>query len=77
MHNFREELDEVLKIRESGSGFHYAHKAQQLGQTAQQARQFSSLLKTPIGRWSKTLSDTRYVIDELSALGVSWSLEKS
>ena len=72
MNNLREELKEVLKMKSSAGGFHYVQKAQQLGRTAQKARQFSNLLRTPIGQWRKTLSDTRYVLDELAEMDISW-----
>ena len=72
MDNLREELQAVLEMRSSAGGFHYIRKAQQLGRAAQQARQLSNLLRTPIGQWRKILSDTRYVLDELAALDISW-----
>ena len=76
MNNFREALEEVLEAKKSGSGFHFVQKAQKLGQTAHQARYLPNLLKTPIQHWKKTLSDTRYVLDELDAMGISGTLIK-
>ena len=76
MNNFREALEEVLEAKKIGSGFHFVQKAQKLGQTAHQARHLPNLLKTPIQQWKKTLSDTRYVLDELNAMGISGSLIK-
>lgn len=74
MNNFREALEEVLEAKKNGSGFHFVQKAQQLGQSAQQARRLPNLLKTPIGQWKKTLSDTHYVLKELEAMGISGQL---
>ncbi|MEM6518647.1 MAG: hypothetical protein AAF722_04850 [Cyanobacteria bacterium P01_C01_bin.70] len=70
MTNLREKLNTVLQLKEDGGGFHYVQQAQSLRQTAQHTRQWSTLLRTPIGRWKSTLADTRYVLDELKAMGI-------
>ncbi|MEO0458655.1 MAG: hypothetical protein AAF152_19040 [Cyanobacteria bacterium P01_A01_bin.114] len=70
IHDFRQELDAVLRLKDDG-GFHYTYQAQQLAQKAQQARQWSVLLKTPLNRWQQTLKDTRFVLDELQANGIN------
>ena len=73
MKDLQSELEEVLKMKAVGSGFHYVWKAQRLGQTAEESRQwYNLLLKAPIWRWQKILSDTRHVLDELNALDISW-----
>ncbi|MGF1522541.1 MAG: hypothetical protein ACFBSF_09525 [Leptolyngbyaceae cyanobacterium] len=74
MNDFREALEEVLEAKKSGGGFHFVQKAQRLAQSAQQARRLPNLLKTPIGRWKKTLADTHYVLKELDAMGISGQL---
>lgn len=70
MNTLREELEEVMKLKGDGGGFHYIQKAQRLGKTAQQARQWYSLLKIPAWEWQKRLSETRYVLDQLNAMGI-------
>lgn len=72
MNTLRQELEAVLKIKQDGAGFHYVQRAQRLGQTAQQARQWHNLIKVPVWQWQKTLSDTRHILDELTAMGISW-----
>lgn len=76
MNNFREALEEVLEAKKNGGGFHFVRKAQHLRQAAQESRQLSNLLKTPILQWKRTLSDTRYVLNELEAMGVLDQLGK-
>lgn len=72
MTTLREELEAILKMKKTGGGFHYAQRAQHLGQRAQKARQWFRLLKVPIWQWQETLSETRYVIDQLYDLGITW-----
>ena len=70
MTNLREELEEVLKLQGQGGGFHYIQRAKRLRQQADQDRQWTHLLRTPITQWRTVLSDTRYVLDELTNLGI-------
>ena len=71
MINLREELAAVLEVKASSGGFHYVQRAEQLRQIAHRTRQWSTLLRTPPGQWQRILSDTRYVLDELKAIGFS------
>lgn len=71
MNILRAELEEILEMQKAGAGFHYIQKAQQLQHSAQRSRQWYNLLKTPIWRWQTTLSETRYVLDELTEMGIS------
>ncbi|MBE9066355.1 hypothetical protein IQ260_06790 [Leptolyngbya cf. ectocarpi LEGE 11479] len=64
MDNYREELSQVLKLKETG-GFHYTHKAHALLEKAKAARHWKCLLKTSPTQWRTILRDTRYVLDQL------------
>ncbi|MEM9009247.1 MAG: hypothetical protein AAGE59_37820 [Cyanobacteria bacterium P01_F01_bin.86] len=71
MDNLREELNEVIKMKRRGGGFHYVERARKLMWSAQQARHWRTLLKTPIKQWQATLSETRQILDKLASIGIS------
>lgn len=64
MNNYRQELDTVLQLKQTG-GFHYTRQKEVLEQKAQSARHWKTLIKTPPHQWITVLKDTRYVLDQL------------
>lgn len=64
MESYRQELDEVMRLKQVG-GFHYIRQAQQLTARAKQARHWRTLLRTPPTRWPRVWSETRTVLSEL------------
>lgn len=71
MSNLHQELENVLNLKNGGSGFHYVYQAKQLASKARKARQWYNLLKTPIPQWKQTLAETRFVLDELDKGGIN------
>ena len=69
MTHWQNELEAVCQLKQLG-GFHYVRQAQSLKQTAQHARRWSALLRTPIVQLKSTLGNTRYILDELKAMGI-------
>lgn len=66
MDNYRQELNTVLQLKETG-GFHYTRQTQTLIEKAKTARHWKSLLKTSPTQWRTILKDTRYVLEQLDA----------
>ena len=70
MNTLQQELDDVLKLKKSGGGFHYIYQAMQLADKTHRARRWYNLLKTPISKWKQTLAETRLILDELDKSGI-------
>jgi len=76
MNTFRQQFNDILELKNEGSGFHYVYQARLLMRRAHDARQWRNLIKTPPLQWRQTLADTSFVLKELKAEGFDYNEEK-